>query len=61
MDYIYQQNMLRTLLANGFDTRTTRSHGLRARITINDQTTIINQLDNGEKELCLRIPFHPGL
>ena len=25
------------------------AHGLRARITINDHTTIINQFDNGEK------------
>jgi hypothetical protein len=52
MDYIYQQNMLRTLLANGFDTRSTRSHGLRARVTINDQTSIINQTDNGERSFA---------
>ena len=49
LDYILQQNLNRTLLANGFDTRTIQNHGLRARFTINAQTSLINQLDNGEK------------
>ena len=49
LDYILQQNLNRTLLANGFDTRTIQNHGLRARFTINDQTSLINQFDNGEK------------
>jgi hypothetical protein len=52
IDYIFQRNLNRTLLANGFDTRTIRSHGLRARITINDQTSVINQLDSGEKSFA---------
>ena len=49
LDYIFQRNLNRTLLANGFDTRTIKSHGLRARITINDQTSIINQFDTGDR------------
>jgi hypothetical protein len=52
VDYIYQQNLNRTFLANGFDTRSIQSHGLRARVTINDQTSIINQFDNGEKSFA---------
>ncbi len=52
IDYIFQRNLNRTLLANGFDTRTLWSHGLRARITISDQTSIINQLDKGEKSFA---------
>lgn len=49
LDYIYQQNLNRTYLANGSDTHTLQSHGLRVRISINDQTSITNQFDNGEK------------
>jgi hypothetical protein len=49
MDYIFQQNMNRSLLSNGFDTHTNRIHGLRTRITISNQTSIINQFDKGEK------------
>lgn len=48
-DYIFQQNLNRIFLTNGFDTRTALSHGLRLRVTINDQTTLINQFDRGKK------------
>ncbi|MEE9460657.1 MAG: hypothetical protein V3V53_02405 [Bacteroidales bacterium] len=52
VDYLFLQNLNRTFLANGFDTRTIQSHGLRARVTINDQTSVINQFDNGEKSFA---------
>jgi hypothetical protein len=49
LDYIFQENLNRVFLANGFDTRTNQIHGLRARFTINNLTSIINQFNNGEK------------
>jgi hypothetical protein len=52
MDYIYQRNLNRILLANGFDTRSVQTHGLRARVTINDQTSIIDQIDYGKKRFA---------
>jgi hypothetical protein len=49
MDYIFQKNMNRTLLANGFDTRTLSSHGTRIRFSPESSLTFINQTDAGNK------------
>jgi hypothetical protein len=48
-DYIYQRNLNRSLLSNGFDTRTMNSHGFRLRISLGDNVSLINQFDSGEK------------
>lgn len=48
-DYIYQRNLNRSLLSNGVDTRTLNSHGLRSRLSLGDNISLINQLDAGNK------------
>ncbi len=48
-DYIYQKNLNRSLLSNGFDTRTMISHGFRGRLSLGDNISLINQTDMGEK------------
>ncbi|MFC2115450.1 hypothetical protein ACFLTU_03195 [Bacteroidota bacterium] len=48
-DYIYQKNLNRSLLSNGFDTRTMTSHGLRGRISLGENISLINQFDSGDK------------
>jgi hypothetical protein len=49
MDYIFQKNMSRNLLANGFDTRSLLSHGTRIRWSTVKSFTFINQTDAGSK------------
>ena len=49
MDYIFQKNMSRILLANGFDTRTLLSHGTRIRWSAGNSFTFINLTDAGSK------------
>jgi len=48
-DYIYQRNLNRSLLSNGFDTRTNISHGIRGRLNPWDNISLINQFDSGDK------------
>jgi hypothetical protein len=48
-DYIFQRNLNRSLLSNGFDTRTVQSHGLRGRLSLGGNISIINQFDSGDK------------
>ncbi len=48
-DYIYQRNLNRSLLSNGFDTRTISSHGFRGRLSPGGNITLINQFDSGNK------------
>ncbi|MCK4747238.1 MAG: hypothetical protein KAT15_09390, partial [Bacteroidales bacterium] len=48
-DYIYQRNLNRSLLSNGFDTRTNISHGVRGRLNPWDNISLINQFDSGDK------------
>ncbi|MFC2112536.1 hypothetical protein ACFLTA_04635, partial [Bacteroidota bacterium] len=48
-DYIYQRNLSRSLLSNGFDTRKIISHGLRGRLSLADNISLINQFDSGDK------------
>jgi len=49
VDYLYQQNKNRLLLANGFDTRATSSNGLRLRCSVSEGITLINETDAGSK------------
>ncbi len=49
VDYIYQRNLNRSLLSNGFDTRTILSHGFRGRLSLGSNITLINQFDTGDK------------
>jgi hypothetical protein len=48
-DFIYQRNLSRNFLANGFDTRTVVSHGLRGRLSPGDNISLINQFDKGDR------------
>jgi hypothetical protein len=48
-DYIYQRNMNRGQFSNGADTRTNISHGLRGRLSLADNISLINQFDSGDK------------
>jgi hypothetical protein len=47
--YIYQKSMGKTLLANGFDTRTLESHAFMGRLNPGQGITITNELDRGTK------------
>lgn len=49
IDYIFQKNVSRILLANGFDTRSFVSNGIRFRWSIGTNLTLINQSDAGSK------------
>jgi len=49
IDYIYQNNKNRLLLANGFDTRTKMSNGIRIKWNMNNSISVINQTDAGSK------------
>jgi hypothetical protein len=49
VDYLFQQNVSRILLANGFDTRSIISNGLRFRLSAGANLTLINQSDAGNK------------
>jgi hypothetical protein len=49
IDYIFQKNVSRFLLANGFDTRSLVSNGLRIRLSAGDDFILINQSDAGHK------------
>ena len=49
VDYIFQKNVNRILLANGFDTRSFLSNGLRFRWSVGTNLTFINQSDAGSK------------
>jgi hypothetical protein len=48
-DYIYQRNQNRSLLSNGFDTRRMNSHGIRTRVSLGDNLSLIDQLDRGDR------------
>ena len=48
-DYIAQKNLNKSLLANGFDTRTQVSHGLRGRLSLGNGISLTDELDNGTK------------
>ena len=48
-DYIYQRNLIRSLLSNGSDTRTMTGHGIRGRLSLSDYVSLINQYDMGVK------------
>jgi len=50
LDYIFLNNMNRLLLANGFDTRYTISHGTRIRLSPGTIFSFINQTDFGKKK-----------
>ncbi len=49
IDYITQNNKNRTLLINGFDTRTYILNGLRLRWNITRKITLINNANTGDK------------
>jgi len=49
IDYIFQKNVSRILLANGFDTRSLLSNGLRVRLSVGENLILINQSDGGYK------------
>lgn len=49
LDYLFQQNRSRMLLANGFDTRNTFSNGLRLRCSVSPEVTFIDQTDAGTR------------
>ncbi len=49
VDYIYQKNQNRSLLANGSDIRITESHGLRGRVSPGNGITITDRFDDGTK------------
>ena len=50
VDYIFLNNRNRMLLANGFDTRSTISHGTRIRLSPGNLFSFINQTDIGRKK-----------
>lgn len=47
--YIYQKNLNRSLLANGFDTRALESHGFRTRLTLGNGISLTDELNRGNK------------
>lgn len=49
VDYMFQKNVSRILLANGFDTRSLISNGLRIRLSVGSNLILINQSDAGNK------------
>jgi len=49
IDYIFQKNVSRFLLANGFDTKSLVSNGLRIRLSAGYDLILINQSDAGYK------------
>jgi hypothetical protein len=49
-NYIYQKNLSKSLLVNGFDTRTLESHGFRGRINLANGISFTDELDNGVKK-----------
>ncbi len=49
LDYIIQKNKNHSFLAHGFDTRTLSTNGFRIRWNANQEITLINQSDAGNK------------
>lgn len=58
IDYIFMNHENKILLTNGFDSRTTLTHGLNLRININKSLSLNNRSDYNEKNYLS--DFFPG-